>query len=216
MTSPFAPASATAASATDAPAPDAPAAAVPASAAPVTGSSVVALEPSASPRGTSFHAAPAPAELETIVPVDAPARRPTPDGYVVFAVGPSSYAVPVEEVGSVLRPDHLELLASAQRPRYGRGVALVDVRGRAIPVVDLRADPDLPGEVLLPLYRHHVGLVVDRVVAVRPAEDLVPEPDGLPDVLPEYAQGILRPVDGGPHLLLVGMPDAAALEPAAT
>ena len=28
----------------------------------------------------------------------------------------------------------------------GRGVALVDVRGRAIPVVDLRADPSRPGE----------------------------------------------------------------------
>lgn len=211
MTSPFAPASAPAAHATDVPAP-----AAPASDSPTAGSSVVALEPSATPRGTSFRAAPAPAQLEAVVPVDAPACRRTPDGYVVFAVGPSSYAVPVEEVGSVLRPDHLELLASAQRPRYGRGVALVDVRGRAIPVVDLRADPDLPGEVLLPLFRHHVGLVVDRVVAVRPAEDLVPEPDGLPDVLPEYAQGILRPVDGGPHLLLVGMPDAAALEPATT
>jgi hypothetical protein len=65
--------------------------------------------------------------------------------------------------------------------------------------------------VLLPLYRHHVGLVVDRVVAVRAARELEAEPDGLPDVLPEYARGVLRPTDGGPHLLLVAMPDAATL-----
>lgn len=183
-------------------------------------STAVVLDPAATPRPSTFAPAAAPAApvgATTAAPVEPPAseegERREPDGYVVFAVGASSYAVPVEEVGSVLRPESLELLASPQRPRYGRGVALVDVRGRAIPVVDLRSDPDRPGEVLLPLYRHHVGLVVDRVVAVRPARDLVPEPDGLPDVLPEYAQGVLRQVDGGPHLLLVAMPDAAALEP---
>lgn len=183
-------------------------------------STAVVLDPAATPRPSTFApaAAPtAPAPAATAAPVEPPATEEgdsrEPDGYVVFAVGASSYAVPVEEVGSVLRPESLELLASPQRPRYGRGVALVDVRGRAIPVVDLRSDPDRPGEVLLPLYRHHVGLVVDRVVAVRPARDLVPEPDGLPDVLPEYARGVLRQVDGGPHLLLVAMPDAAALEP---
>ncbi|HET7902633.1 MAG TPA: chemotaxis protein CheW [Candidatus Nanopelagicales bacterium] len=166
--------------------------------------------------------APAPAPLAPVpsareadadVPAGFPVTTEEPDGYVVFAVGATSYAVPVEEVGSVLRPDHLELLASPERPRYGRGVALVDVRGRAIPVVDLRADTGRPGEVLLPLYRHHVGLVVDRVVAVRAARELEPEPDGLPDVLPEWARGVLRPIDGGPHLLLVAMPDAAALIP---
>ncbi|MFN8146770.1 MAG: chemotaxis protein CheW [Candidatus Nanopelagicales bacterium] len=211
MTSPFAPASPGGAQAADAPARTSSAASPTPADAPDRPSSVVALDPAAKPRGTSFRAAPV--ELEAVAAPDAPSCRRTPDGYVVFAVGSTSYAVPVEEVGSVLRPESLELLASPQRPRYGRGVALVDVRGRAIPVVDLRADPSRPGEVLLPLYRHHVGLVVDRVVAVRPAEDLVPEPDGLPDVLPEYAQGILRPVDGGPHLLLVAMPDAAALEP---
>lgn len=190
-------------------------------------STAVVLDPAATPQRSSFQPAappgPRPAEPGR-TPDQAPRPRsaqgadvPTgadvsaPDGYVVFAVGASSYAVPVEEVGFVLRPDHLELLASPHRPRYGRGVALVDVRGRAIPVVDLRSDPTRPGEVLLPLFRHHVGLVVDRVVAVRPARELLPEPDGLPDVLPEYARGVLRPVDGGPHLLLVAMPDAAAL-----
>jgi chemotaxis signal transduction protein len=180
-------------------------------------STAVVLDPAAPSRPSAFRPVEAPAAPGPAGPVEpaaaSPDRRP-PDGYVVFAVGPSSYAVPVEEVGFVLRPDHLELLASPNRPRYGRGLALVDVRGRAIPVVDLRSDPSRPGEVLLPLYRHHVGLVVDRVVAVRPARELVPEPDGLPDVLPEYARGVLRPVDGGPHLLLVEMPDAAALEPA--
>jgi chemotaxis signal transduction protein len=89
----------------------------------------------------------------------------------------------------------------------------VDVRGRAIPVVDLRADASRPGEVLLPLYRHHVGLVVDRVLAVRRADELVAEPDAMADLLPPHATGVLRAVDGSGHLLLVAMPELASFSP---
>ena len=161
---------------------------------------------------TSSDARTADAATTDGTPTDDELHPHRPDGYVVFAVGDASFAVPVEEVRAVIRTERLDLLPGGERPRYGRGVALVDVRGRAIPVVDLRSDPSIPGEVLLPLYRHHVGLVVDRVVSVSSARELVPEPDGLPDVLPAYAQGVLRPVDGGTPVLLVGLPDAEFLQ----
>ena len=152
------------------------------------------------------------AAATTPAPPDEDGEIRRPDGYVVFAVGDACFAVPVDEVRAVIRTERLDLLPGGERPRYGRGVALVDVRGRAIPVVDLRSDPDVAGEVLLPLYRHHVGLVVDRVVSVSSSRELVPEPDGLPDVLPAYARGVLRPAEGGPAVLLVGLPDAEFLQ----
>jgi chemotaxis signal transduction protein len=149
-------------------------------------------------------------------PVDAPRERGErhasvdPDGYVVFAAGETTFAVAVSEVHEVIRAARLELLVGA--PSYGRRLALVDVRGRSIPVVDLRESDDAPGDVLLPVFRHSVGLVVDRVLAVRTPRELVPEHDEVPDALPFYARGLLRPVEGGAPVVLIALPDAAELE----
>ncbi len=132
------------------------------------------------------------------------------DGYVVFALGATKFAVAVSQVREIIRAVQLDLLPDQQHG-YGRGVALVDARGRAIPVVDLRTDTDRHGDVLLPLYRHHVGLVVDRVVAVQTPLELVAEDDHLPDALPSYARGVLRPAAGGDPVLLIELPDAAEL-----
>jgi chemotaxis signal transduction protein len=196
---------------------------------------VSAVSPPASP--PRFRAAPAPASPEgrarpveaSDVPVAVPRAEPEPtasaapappqdarpagtdaDGYVLFAVGSTTFAVAVGEVREVIRAARLELLPGTAP--YGRGLALVDVRGRSIPVVDLRESQDAPGDVLLPVYRHHVGLVVDRVLAVRTPRDLGPEHDDVPGALPSYARGVLRPVDGGAPVLLIAMPDAAEIE----
>jgi chemotaxis signal transduction protein len=184
--------------------------------APATGTAVL-LPTARSARVPTAFALPAPRRPEPVASEESDAEddagAPTqPNGYVVFALGDACFAVPIDEVRAVIRTERLDLLPGGARPRYGRGVALVDVRGRAIPVVDLRTDPSAPGEVLLPLYRHHVGLVVDRVVSVSSSSELVPEPDGLPDVLPDYAQGVLRPADGGAPVLLVALPDAESLQ----
>ena len=132
------------------------------------------------------------------------------DGYVVFALGATTFAVAVSHVREIIRAVRLDLLPDQQHG-YGRGVALVDARGRSIPVVDLRTDTSRHGDVLLPLYRHHVGLVVDRVVAVQTPLELIAEDDHLPDALPSYARGILRPATGGDPVLLIELPDAAEL-----
>lgn len=132
------------------------------------------------------------------------------DGYVVFTLGATRFAVAVSQVREIIRAVRLDLLPDQQHG-YGRGVALVDARGRAIPVLDLRTDTDRHGDVLLPLYRHHVGLVVDRVVAVQTPLELVAEDDHVPDALPSYARGVLRPAAGGDPVLLIELPDAAEL-----
>jgi chemotaxis signal transduction protein len=143
----------------------------------------------------------------------AQAERPVvmdSDGYVVFAIGATRFAVAVSQVREIIRAVRLDLLPD-QRHDLGRGVALVDARGRSIPVVDLRTDTSVRGDVLLPLYRHHVGLVVDRVVAVQTPLELLVEDDHLPVALPSYSRGVLRPAEGGVPVLLIELPDAAEI-----
>jgi chemotaxis signal transduction protein len=133
------------------------------------------------------------------------------EGYVLFAVGGTTFAVGVGEVREIVRAARLELLPQSH-VAYGHGVAIVDVRGRAIPVVDLRSDRAAHGDVLLPMWRHQVGLVVDHVVAVQSPRELTREHDDVPAALPSYSRGVLRPAEGGAPVLLIVMPDAAELE----
>ena len=140
-----------------------------------------------------------------------PTAPPVAEGYVVFHVGATAFSVPVGEVREIVRAARLELLPEAQAS-YGHGVALVDARGKSVPVVDLRSDRTRTGDVLLPMWRHQVGLVVDRVVAVQTPRELVREHDDVPAALPSYARGVLRPADGGTPVLLFTMPDAVELE----
>ncbi|MFN8168454.1 MAG: chemotaxis protein CheW [Candidatus Nanopelagicales bacterium] len=134
------------------------------------------------------------------------------DGYVVFRVGGTDFAVQVGDVREVLRAARIDLLPDSGREINGRTLALVDARGRSIPVLDLRSRRDAPGDVLIPMWRHNVGVVVDRVVSVRSPRELVRETDDVPAALPTYARGVLRPADGGAPVLLIAMPDAPELE----
>ena len=167
----------------------------------------VAEEPPARPRRTSSFSASAPAA--PIAPEPAPA--PVVEGYVLFAVGSTTFAVVVGDVREIVRAARLELLPQSH-VAYGHGVALVDVRGRSIPVVDLRSDREAHGDVLLPMWRHQVGLVVDHVVAVHSPREMVREHEEVPAALPSYSRGVLRPVEGGAPVLLIAMPDATELE----
>lgn len=168
---------------------------------------------------TTRPAADAPASAVPEAPVPVAAAAPAPlsapaglDGYVVFRVGETSFAVSVSEVREVIRAARIELLPESGREVNGRGLALVDARGRSIPVLDLRSSRSTPGDVLIPMWRHHVGVVVDRVVAVRSPAELVRETEDVPEALPSYSRGVLRPVEGGAPVLLISMPDVPELE----
>jgi chemotaxis signal transduction protein len=165
------------------------------------------------PAPAAEQAAPAPVEAPVVPAEAAEIAAPTGlDGYVVFRVGGTSFAVPVAEVREVLRAARIELLPDSGREVNGRTLALVDARGRSIPVLDLRSSRSAPGDVLIPMWRHQVGVVVDRVVSVRSPRELVRETDDVPVALPSYARGVLRPADGGAPVLLIAMPDAPELE----
>ena len=144
-------------------------------------------------------------------PADGSTPAATVEGYVLFRVGGTTFAVSVGEVREIVRAARIDLLPLAESA-YGHGIALVDARGRSIPVLDLRSARSTTGDVLLPMWRHQVGLVVDRVTSVQTPRELVPEHDQVPAALPSYARGVLRPVEGGAPVLLIAMPDAAELE----
>ena len=174
-----------------------------------------AVAPARQRRAASFRpaaaAAPEQAEASTPPGVAETAAVVAAEGYVVFQVGTTAFSVSVVEVREIVRAARLELLPDS-RASYGHGVALVDARGRSVPVVDLRSDRTRTGDVLLPMWRHQVGLVVDRVLAVQTPRELVREHDDVPAALPSYARGVLRPVDGGAPVLLIALPDAAELD----
>ena len=165
-----------------------------------------------SPRG-AVERVTEPAVEPAVVAAAAEIAAPTGlDGYVVFRVGQTTFAVPVSEVREVIRAARIELLPDSGREVNGRALALVDARGHSIPVLDLRSHRSAPGDVLIPMWRHQVGVVVDRVVSVRSPRELVRESDEVPVALPSYARGVLRPADGGAPVLLIAMPDAPELE----
>lgn len=150
----------------------------------------------------------APAAAASVVPA-----TPVGDdgGHVLFTVGGTTFAVAVGDVREITRAPQLTLLPEHGRAGYGLVVALVDVRGRSVPVVDLRTDTTRPGDVLLPVYRRDAGLVVDRVVTVTAAGELVPETEDVPGTLPSWTRGVVRPVGGGDPVVVVALPDAASI-----
>lgn len=137
-------------------------------------------------------------------------------GYVTFEVGTTTFAVAVGEVREVLRTGEVRLLPSSERTVAGRALTLVDARGAAVPVLDLRGDRSvhhgasvpaavIEADVLLARDPGRAGVVVDRVLAVLRPGELVAETSDSP-ALPSYAVGILRPATGGDPVLLVTLP----------
>ena len=154
------------------------------------------------------------------VPVDV-SQSPTRDpstfaadidaaGYVVFLVGSNRFAVSVLEVLEVLRSGGLRVLPGSGHEVNGRALGLVDARGHSVAVIDLRTDPEGPGDVLIPVDGMHVGVVVDRVESVLDRESLRRE-GGDVHGLPAYARGVLRRPDGSDPVLLISMPTAPSL-----
>jgi chemotaxis signal transduction protein len=151
---------------------------------------------------------PAPAPAPSVEPV-APASGGAGTPHLLVRVGDTNVAFPVSDVREVLRSAQVRMLGHGSHELHGRPVSHVDVHGRTVPVVDLRTDPSGPGDVLLPLWRRHAGVVVDRVVRVLGADDLVVEPSAAVEALPAYAHGVGRTVDDATPVLLVALPELA-------
>ena len=135
-------------------------------------------------------------------------------GLVTFRLGTREYATPLAAVREVVRLHGLHDLPGMAPPLAG----VLELRGTALPVLDLRAGPGGPGRgdvLVLDGTRDgsSIGVAVDQVRAVVGTGELVDAGAGAADgVLPPYVRGVLRGPDGVVFLVeLAAMADSARL-----
>ncbi len=126
-------------------------------------------------------------------------------GFITFRIGARELAAPLDQVREVVRAVGVESLAGVRAPVTG----LLELRGDPLPVVDLRSLPeegDL-GDILVLIGDADgpLGLAVDRVDEVVPADALVPDPAPRPLGLPAYVQEVIRSADDGRPVFLVNL-----------
>lgn len=138
-------------------------------------------------------ARPAAGRASTVIDVD------TTSTLVTFRLGVREYATSLLDVREVVRLQGVADLPGMARPLAG----VLDLRGTAVPVLDLRAGPpaDSRGDVLVVERpdgsgrRTPVGVAVDQVRAVVPAGELSAA-GAAARVLPCYVIQVLRGAAG--------------------
>nr|UXE44625.1 hypothetical protein Hi04_10k_c2835_00030 [uncultured bacterium] len=125
-------------------------------------------------------------------------------GLVTFVLGEREYATPLSSIREVVRLEGLTDLPGMTPPLAG----VLDLRGTALPVLDLRSSDEGRGDVLvMEGVESPVGVAVDRVSAVVEAEDLGQGSDAG-DELPSYVHRVLRGKNG--PVFLVDLPEMVA------
>lgn len=125
------------------------------------------------------------------------------NGYITFALGGRTFALPLPAVREIVRLGGLLELPGMAPSMAG----VLDLRGFPLPVMDLRADRAAPrGDVLVVEGDggQPMGVAVDRVLAVLGPEGLTPSSDAevtAPVGLPSYVVDVLRD-DLGPVFLV--------------
>lgn len=159
--------------------------------------------------------------LQYVQRTGAPARfeLPAPETrvpLVTFLLDGQAYALPVERVREVVRPDHLTPVPQA--PRHVRGVQ--SIRGRVLPVLEVRTRLELPALALGPTARILVveghqrllGLLVDEVEKVLTVpRSAIREPP--PEVKSRLSRHVVGVVQTGARLALLLDIDALLLLP---
>lgn len=129
-------------------------------------------------------------------------------GLVTFVLGQREYATPLSSVREVVRLEGLADLPGMAPPLAG----VLDLRGTALPVLDLRlGDPSARGDVLVLENDDEtlVGVAVDRVRAVVDGGALSPG-GATADELPSYVLEVRRGQHGPVFLVdLQRMVDAS-------
>ena len=135
-------------------------------------------------------------------------------GYLTFVMGGRDLAAPLDQVREIIRAVGVQPLRGVRAPVTG----LIELRGDPLPLVDLRAEPDMGGTgdvvVMAPGPEGPVGVAVDRVLAVVEASGFVSDPGPRPIGLPGYVVEVLRTADVDYHpVLLVDLRLLAGLSP---
>lgn len=127
---------------------------------------------------------------------------------VVFRIGDESYGIPVEQVREVLLYPEVTRLPAA--PGFVEGI--IRLRGRVIPIVDLRKRFGLTAEstpdlrvLIVTLGAQVIGCVVDAVSQVRrlAAKSIRPLPAEVPTAGREFLMAVAPGVSNGNDLLLI-------------
>jgi len=119
--------------------------------------------------------------------LDDPARAKAAGKYLTFVLGGAGYGIPILKVREIIRL--LDITPIPRMPDYVRGV--INLRGKIVPVIDLRMKLGLPNPVTTNrtcIIVTHVatgagaklmGLIVDALDEVHQinAEDIEPAPD---------------------------------------
>lgn len=102
------------------------------------------------------------------------------DIYVLFALAGENYALGIEYAREILKPKDITEIPFT--PTYVKGV--INLRGKIVPVIDLRlrfdlAEKELAKETRIIIGRRDeqdIGMLVDRVIAVQTIPDSTIEP----------------------------------------
>jgi purine-binding chemotaxis protein CheW len=127
---------------------------------------------------------------------------------VTLGIEADRFAIPVTAVREIL--DMQALFRLPEAPPHVAGLA--DVRGRAVPVIDLRTRLGLPPQdttehtriLVLDVGTLTIGLIADRVFEVTaiPHDALDPAPDLGQSWKARYIQNVAKRADGGLLMLL--------------
>jgi chemotaxis signal transduction protein len=120
-------------------------------------------------------------------------------GFVLFRLGPRTFATPLDDVREIVRLTALERLPGMTPPLAG----VIVLRGTPLPVLDVRAGlGDERGDVLvIEIDAETVGVAVDAVIAVLHPDELPATDAPAPATLPSYVVGV-RSHGGSPVLLV--------------
>lgn len=134
--------------------------------------------------------------------MDRPSTAGDDAQFVTLGLGRELFAVPVEAVREIL--DMRPVFRMPEAPPYLAG--LINVRGRAVPVIDLRIKLGLPPapadestrilvlDIAIGDRRLSLGLIADRVLEVAPlgGSEITPPPDIGAQWNSAYIQGVGR------------------------
>ncbi|KGX88617.1 chemotaxis protein CheW [Pontibacillus marinus] len=117
---------------------------------------------------------------------------------IVFQLKDEEFGVPVQQVGSIERMQHITRVPST--PDFVKGV--INLRGVVTPIIDLRTRFDLHSKehdestrIIIVHYNDmEVGLIVDSAndVIDIPKEAIEPPPEVVGTVEAEYIQGVAK------------------------
>ncbi len=122
----------------------------------------------------------------------------TDEKIIVFQLKDEEFGVPVQQVGSIERMQHITRVPST--PEFVQGV--MNLRGVVTPIIDLRTRFDLESKendestriIIVHFNDMEVGLIVDSAndVIDIPKDAIEPPPEVVGTVEAEYIQGVAK------------------------